>query len=235
MKHSPLDRLVPLDGVNMHAGVEHALLNRLVGSGGVKLPTDHQEALLGSNGIEVFGGYFRLFGVGEVSANDMTAWNREDAWKFAWSGRCADYWCFGETAWGDQYAYRISDLGSGNATVYFLDCLAMTPTAIASDFTEFLQNEFVRCAQSPYDEMVVEARHTLGNLGIEEHLIYLPSPLLGGTEEIANVQKMNARSAMICNGDIAIQLDAGPPGGNVIGVALYEDAEHRARLRLTWA
>ena len=39
---------------------------------------------------------------------------------------------------------------------------------------------------------------------------------------------------MICNGDIATQLDAGPADKNVKDVQQYEDESHRLRLRLVW-
>jgi hypothetical protein len=82
--------------------------------------------------------------------------------------------------------------------------------------------------------MIKRARQKLGQLEVTSHLAYFPPLLLGGTEEIANVQKMNARSAMICNGDFALQLDEGPATGRVTAVETYEDAKHRTRLRLLW-
>jgi hypothetical protein len=111
----------------------------------------------------------------------------------------------------------------------------MSATLLASTFLEFLQNEFLRCAKEPYDTLLAEARQIIGDLDTQEHLIYVPSPLLGGAEVISNVQKMDARSAMICNGDIAIQLDAGPADGSVKAIIPYDDIEGRMRLRLDWA
>jgi hypothetical protein len=58
---------------------------------------------------------------------------------------------------------------------------------------------------------------------------------LGGAEDIDNVQKMNARAAMICNGDIATQLDAGPPEGAIKALEPYEDEFQRPRIRLFWS
>jgi hypothetical protein len=199
------------------------------------LPIDHRAALRQSNGAESYGGYIRLFGVGADANVDVTMWNDPKCWKFAWESRCSDYWCFAETAWGDQYAYNIPALMGGDTQVYLLDCLSMTPTPVASTFSEFLEKEFFRSARDPYDVMIKRAREVLGDLKIGEHLIYMPSPLLGGAEEIAHVQKMDARSAMICNGDIAGQLDAGPADGHVKAVIPYEDGEGRMRLKLAWA
>jgi hypothetical protein len=39
---------------------------------------------------------------------------------------------------------------------------------------------------------------------------------------------------MICNGDIALQLDAGPAAGAVKAIEPYQDDQGRARLRLVW-
>jgi len=111
----------------------------------------------------------------------------------------------------------------------------MTPTPVASGFLEFLEKEFGRCALEPYDVTIREARQLLGDLEIGEHLIQTPSRLLGGAEDMLNVHKMDARSAMICNGDVASQLDAGPADGNVKAVIPYEDNEGRMRLQLSWA
>lgn len=40
---------------------------------------------------------------------------------------------------------------------------------------------------------------------------------------------------MIYNGDIVIQLDAGPADGSVKAIVPYEDIEGRMRLQLDWA
>jgi hypothetical protein len=111
----------------------------------------------------------------------------------------------------------------------------MTPQPFAHSFVEFLENVFVRSAKGPYDAITKLAREKFGPLEAAVHVVYSPSILLGGTEDINNVQKMNARSAMICNGDIATQLDAGPSGKAVKSVQPYEDESQRMRLRLVWA
>jgi len=199
-----------------------------------RLPLAHQAVLRWSNGLEVFFGYFRLFGVSSDSAIDMLEWNDPKIWKFSWDDRCSQYWCFGETAWGDQYAYRSEDLQDGRDAVYFLDALSMSPQRLSDNCGEFFEREFVRCAKLPYDEVIVKAYRRFGQLELSSHLIYIPSPLLGGSEDIAHVQKMNARAGMICNGDIATQLDRGPEGGEVQGIHTYTDEHGRLRLRLTW-
>ena len=225
-----------LKGVVYHQGADAPLFTRFQTELGLILPPEHKELLRSSNGIEASDGYVRLFGLYTAEAIDAVLWNNHDFWKFAWGDRCSPYWCFGETAWGDQYAYAVESLQEGRDNpVFFMDALSMTPEVIAPSFAEFLQKEFLRSAKDPYDAMIKLAHKKFGPLEIAAHLVYVPSVLLSGTEDVANVQKMNARSAMICNGDVAVQLIAGPPNGSVKGVQPYEDEQHRMRLRLVWA
>jgi Domain of unknown function (DUF1851) len=224
-----------LKDVAFRRGADTPLFARFETENRLVLPSEHQELLRSSNGIEAYAGYVRLFGLYTMEGIDSVLWNQPDYWKFAWENRCSAYWCFGETAWGDQYAYAVEALRGGtDAKVYFIDALSMTAEVVATSFTDFLQNEFLRSAKDPYDDMIKRARQKLGQLEVTSHLVYFPPLLLGGTEEIANVQKMNARSAMICNGDFALQLDEGPATGRVTAVETYEDAKHRTRLRLLW-
>jgi hypothetical protein len=235
MNSSIFAPLTSLDGVRLQPGADEVPLDELERALGGGLPTDHRTALSQSNGAQVYGGYLTLFGIGPESIFDMAKWNDPKCWKFAWGNHCSEYWCFAETAWGDQYSYNILDLREGYSQVYLLDFLSMSPTLVASGFSDFFEAEFIECAKDPYDTTIKEARQELGDLQIGEHLIYLPSPLLGGKEEISNVIKMGARTAMICNGDIARQLNAGPMDGNVKGITPYEDSEGRMRLELNWA
>jgi hypothetical protein len=229
------DDLRSLEDARLHPGADASLLDALKQEHGVALPDQHADVLRESNGIEAYAGYIRLFGVRTAESIDALAWNEPDCWKFAWGDRCSPYWCFAETGWGDQYAYGLKDLqGGGNGPVYFLDALSMTPQPVASSFAEFWDKEFVRSAKAPYDSMLEQARQKLGPLALTSHLVYIPSVLLGGTEDINHVQSMNARAAMICNGDIALQLDAGPATGAVKVVEPYQDDLGRTRLRLVW-
>jgi len=223
------------DDVQIRAGIDASVFEQVAALHRVILPPVHREVLGWSNGMETYTGYFRLFGLGATAGMDMLAWNHPEYWKFAWQDRCSAYWCFGETAWGDQYAYSIESLYEGqDGEVYFLDAVSMTPEVIATSFADFLENELLRSAREPYDQMIRLARQKFGPLEISSHLVYMPSLLLGGTETVENVQTMNARAAMICNGDLAVELDAGPPNGTVKSVQSYEDAHGRMRLRVLW-
>lgn len=230
-----LDLLFSLDDISVVPGVDPSYVATLNKICGITLPVDHENVLLQSNGLMGYGGYLRIFGIYNKKSVDILEWNDDNFWKFSWNGRCSKYLCFAETAWGDQYAYDLDGLRLGYSPVYLLDCLSMTPTAVSNNFIEFLEIEFIRSSREPYDTMMVEARKAFGDLDIGEHLVYSVSPLLGGTESIDNVHKMNARSAMICNGDIASQLDSGPSDGIVKSIQSYEDSSHRMRLQLTWS
>ncbi|TCL70685.1 hypothetical protein EDC14_10092 [Hydrogenispora ethanolica] len=200
------------------------------------LPQKHQELLAYSNGIEVYGGYFRLFGLDPKNDLEMINWNDYQKWKFAWLDKVADFWCFGETAWGDQYAYRYDELLKGNSSkVYFLYAATMEAEMICNDFEEFFEKEFLRCAIAPYDVMISIARKRLGDLDNRFHIVYNPSLLLGGHEEIENVMKLPATTAMIFNGDLATQLTNEPMERAVKEIQIYQDERGRNRIRVIWA
>lgn len=221
-------------GVKSHSGCETSIFADLHSTHYIRLPSFHKNILRSSNGIEAYFGYFRLFGLSTSESVDSILWNQKDHWKFAWGDRCSIFWCFGETAWGDQYAYLVDELRSGRECVYYLDAFSMTGEKIADNFHEFIAKEFLRNATEPYDQMILKAYQQFGCLDSDLHLVYTPSLLLGGDEKLENVQKMNARAAMICNGDIALQLDNGPSTGQVISVSSCEDEKGRSRLKLVW-
>lgn len=231
-----IDVLLELRDVGVHAGLQPSVLRALELSQGLALPPEHQNLLCSSNGVEAYAGYFRIFGLGPGSLRDSLLWNEHEYWKFAWRDRCSAYWCFGETAWGDQYAYRIDSLTRGaTPAVYFLDALSMTAEKISSSFAEFLEKEYLRLARDPYDHMVLLARAKLGPLSMGSLLVFVPSLLLGGTENVDNIQTLDARVAMVCNGDIACQLEDAPVDAALRRLEPYEDEKGRMRLRLVWA
>jgi len=230
-----LDWFSDAEGVATYDGLPSHLLAAFQGEVGFRLPSEHSEFLSGSNGLTVHYGYYRLFGIGCHGPVNMVEWNSPDCWRFAWDDRCSPFWCFGETAWGDQYAYQLDDLRQGRpAPVYFLEGVAMTPEIIAESFPDFMHREVVRNAVNPYDRMTPLARQRFGPMSTGFHLVYSPSLLLGGTTTIDNVQVMDAVTAMVFNGDLATQLDNGPPEGRARAVEPYHDEKHRMRLRLLW-
>lgn len=236
MSRTIVESIRKLDSVKVHPPMEAGASEEFASLHGFSLPVDHLGVLSWSNGLELYGGYFRLFGLGAGDGVDSVLWNELETWRFAWDERCAEYWCFGETAWGDQYAYSRESLRTAESPeVYFLDSISMTPEAVAKSFNDFLLDEFIRSGREPYDEMIRLSREKFGALDNSLHLVYTPSLLLGGVESIANVHTMNARAAMICNGDLAVQLDRGSANGVVAGVDTYNDKHGRLRLRVKWS
>lgn len=229
-------RLAGMDDVALRPGAGATVIESFEREAGFALPPGHAQVLGFSNGAEAYAGYLRLFGLGAAEGIDALRWNRDDWWKFAWGSRCSDFWCFAETAWGDQYAYSISSLRAGRGgEVYMLDAMSMTPRTVASSFAEFFDKEFLRSAREPYDDMTRHARARFGPLDADLHLVYVPSLLLGGTKDITQVTRMPARAAMVVNGDLAMQLDAAPPGSAVEALLPHEDEQHRMRMRVIWA
>lgn len=235
MSQFSFDPTADLLGAHFSPGVDTSNLNRFELYEGFTLPVDHYAILSAANGISIYDGYFKLFGVGAGTFTDSVLWNEDEYWKFAWNGRASRYWCFGETAWGDQYAYLIESLKAGeDETVYFLDAVSMEAEAIAANFSEFWKHEFLRCALNPYDAMIVEARNKFGPLASNSHLVYMPSLLLGGTETVENIQVIDARSAMICNGDLSSELARSTSEQQVKRIYTAKDQMCRERLRIEW-
>ena len=69
------------------AGRRHASPSSLLSGSGAPLPLEHARLLSLSNGLDAYGGYFRVFGVGPWSVRDMRRWNAPDGWRRAWGGR----------------------------------------------------------------------------------------------------------------------------------------------------
>jgi len=173
----------------------------LLAESGAVLPLDHARVLSITNGLDAYGGYFRLFGLGPWSVRDMRRWNDPAGWRAAWDGRADGWWCFGETAWGDQYAYAAAgDPLEPDRTVYRLDAGRLDAEPIAGSFAEFLRDELTRNAMQPRDEMTVSARRRLGDIDPGQQLAYVPSLLAGGDEDLANVVVLGAREAMTLAG-----------------------------------
>jgi len=224
--------LSAIEGVVTRPGLDISLSQAIEPLIGFTLPNDHLGLLRQTNGAEGFGGYVRLFGFGPASAIDLVQWNAENFWKFAWSGQVTPYFCFAETGWGDQFAYRIDQLKMGDPSIYHIEALAMQPQKIAADFSGFFGCEFLQSCNLPYDSMTVAAREKIGDLRPEEHVTYSPSPVIGAPETMENIIKLQARTAMIIAGDLAVGMNALAPEENDFRVEQYEDAEKRIRMRV---
>jgi hypothetical protein len=193
------------------------------------LPEPHVELLAGLNGFTLFHGAFRMLGLRAEPSLDLRAWNDPDTWRFAWGGVADGFVVFGETGWGDQYAYRASQDGLLEPAVYFLEATTLDSWPIAASFPEFVHDELLRNAEQPYDEMTVAAVRRLGDLPPEEHWVLSPSLALGGPESVENVMRMPAVTAMTVAGDLVTAIRAAP-GRRVTSVSPWRDDRGRARL-----
>ena len=165
----------------------------------------------------------------------MIEWNSPTVWTFAWNERLRDYWLIGETAWGDQYAYRREELQQAvTPKVFFIEGITMKAEVVADEFSTFLEDEFLRNALEPYDENIVAARQRLGDLSPYEHIVYVPSPLLTGEENVETVAKLDAVASMIINGDLCNQLAGQTQDRRIQTVEPYEDEHGRMRMRVIW-
>lgn len=237
---SAIDRCIEilggLDGVQRHPALQEGRVDMLAKEHSIELPREHIDLLTWSDGLEAYDGYIRLFGLSADFVLNAVQWNKPEFWKFAWRSRASGFWCFGETAWGDQFAYSIESLGeSTQPEVFFLDAISMSPERISNSFSEFIEEEFIRSALNPYDEMIRLAKDRFGPLQITHHLVYVPSLLVDPRESIDKVQLMDARAAMIINGDLATQVDQAPNGAMVKATEPYVDSKGRMRLRVLWS
>lgn len=208
----------------MHPGAPAARVASL------DLPEDHGAFLRATNGVEVYGGYVRVYGIDREESADLKRWNDPDTWKFAWPPELRGYRCIAQTAWGDQFAYARD----GKAIV-LIDAEDGEVEPWADDFAHFLQVDVVAVQDDPREEAVIAARARLGDLPTDVLLSYVPSPLLGGEEDVEQLIKMEARYTMISKGDILTQARAAPPGAMVRGLEAYVDDRGRERLRVLLA
>ena len=209
-------------------------IDRVEAFTGVHLPPAHRAFLLAANGATTGYGYQRLFGVGDGS-QDIGPWNAHETWKFAWPIPLDDFLSIGQTGWGDQFAYKLADLRRGIESIHRFDyfMLEKAETPVAGTFVTFL-HAFLMHACMP-DEKVNEARRQLGDLDRDELAVFSPSPLLVGLERATQLRRMNARDAMILNGDLTTQLvDPEHETRRVSHFDQYLDDLGRQRVRVHW-
>src|SRR5215471_20631369 len=115
---------------------------------GFQFPDRYRELLSLTNGCEAFYGHFRIFGFDPDRILDAARWNSANCWKFAWNGAPDGYWCFGETAFGDQFAFSCEQLrASQDPPVFKLHHISMsTERCWEESFDSFLENDFLRNA-----------------------------------------------------------------------------------------
>jgi hypothetical protein len=209
----------------------------LVGEAGAEsaLPASHLALLRMVNGVTVYHGMFRLLGVNrDDSCLDMGSWNASESWRFAWDERLDPYWIFGETAWGDQYAYWQEEDGTWGSRVFLLEANFMRPEVLEESFEEFIENDFLRNARDPYDSFVPEVVRRYGSISPADHWVYVPSLALGGVEDLDNVMKMPCNIAMIFAGDMAIAVRDSREEERASEVTPWVDDRGRQRLKVSF-
>jgi hypothetical protein len=210
-------------------------VDRLEAFAGVRLPELHRSLLLHANGISTSWGYQRLLGVGD-GAHDVGPWDAHESWKFAWPRCLEDFLVIGQTGWGDQFAYSLSGLRGGDETIHRLDRVLMEASdpPAAATFGEFLLG-FLGCARTP-SERVLEARRQVGDLRPDELAVFWPSPLLVSLERATQLMRMNARGAMVVNGDLATQLlEPANESRQIDRFDTFLDNRGRSRIQVRWS
>ena len=231
-----LNRLRTQPRTNLHSGVDEQTIRRVLQEQAIRLPTDHLQLLKMSNGLELFDGYERLFGIDCTESIDAIIWNQLEWWKFAWSNRCSGFWCFGESVWGHQYAYALDDLNAQDEpSVYDLDAYEMVAEKIADSFAEFLALIMIR--EEPIDRKSRDAYLKFGAIDANTNLIHTPPFVVLPQDEMDNLETvvtMDSRLAMICNGDASLQLANAPDNALFKGVEAVVDQQGRSRINLLW-
>jgi hypothetical protein len=222
-------------GVCLAAPAPLREIDRVEAYAGVRLPAAHRALLQSANGLTSRWGYERLFGVGD-GAEDMGPWNAYNTWKFAWPRQLEDYLAIGQTGWGDQYAYRLSELHRGMETIHLLDHFMMEAAdePVAAGFEEFLRG-FTDRTRKP-DDRVQQSRRQIGDLEPGKLAVYAPSPLLVGLERATHLSKMYSRAAMVTHGDMLAQLGHQThETRRVDRLETYLDELGRSRPKVRWA
>lgn len=197
------------------------------------LPAQHKELLLLSNGLSVFHGYRRLFAANDGTERNLLSWNIQNLWKFAWNTDLSNYLCFGESGWGDQYAYRLDELlGTVTPKVYRLEYIDMSARIWNESFDEFINRELLRWTFDPYDPDSIAAYEKLGDLEWNEQAAYAPPVVIGGAEDVNNAIKMPAVTNMVYNGDLFHQICNVQDERAILGLEPFTDSAGRARMLL---
>ena len=72
-----------------------------------------------TNGLEFYGGYYRLFGTDSTQSITLDPGIRMSCGKDVWRDYVSDYYFFGMSAIGDQFAYRLKDGNIQSHQVYY--------------------------------------------------------------------------------------------------------------------
>lgn len=217
----------------LHRNTENASDEGLAAFIGM-LPDFHIKLLDKCNGMHSRDGLYRIFGIGCKGVyRDAFEWNSRDFWKFAWRKDLSEYLCFGETAWGDQYAYKIGEVNPPHDKVYVLDGVSMSIIHVFNSLNDFF-TDFIRCSTSAYHGMDIQARDKYKYIHWDNHVAYVPSLLISNEDNITNTMIMPARDNLIINGDLERQLADESMSRHIKMIEQYIDERGLSRIQVIW-
>ena len=196
----------------------------------IQLPQEHINLLSVTNGLEFYGGYYRLFGTNSAQAITLDSWNSDTLWKDIWEDYVSGYYFFGMSAIGDQFAYRLKDGNIQSHQVYYLDGITMDVIEIYDSFEAFFEREFVLKAQGGMESIFVSARERFGNLDFSRSCIYSPSLMIVNDPSVENLMLLPTKDVMTINGDLLVQLSDSEE--SITKLEQYLDASGRARVKV---
>ena len=215
------------DDITLHKGAPLIQLDKLKK---LNFPKEHIELLSISNGLEFYGGYYRLFGVDEREKINLFSWNLDSLWKEVWGEYVSGYCFFGMSAIGDQFAYRLKDGNIQSNQVYYLDGITMDVIEIYDSFEAFFEREFVLKAQGGMESIFVSARERFGNLDLSRSCIYSPSLMMVNDPSVENLMILPTKDVMTINGDLFVQLSDSEE--SITKLEQYLDELDRARVKV---
>ena len=196
----------------------------------IQFPQAHLDLLSITNGLEFYGGYYRLFGTNSAQAITLDSWNSDMLWKDIWEDYVSGYYFFGMSAIGDQFAYRLKDGNIQSHQVYYLDGITMDVIEIYDSFEAFFEREFVLKAQGGMESIFVSARERFGNLDLSTSCIYSPSLMIVNDPSVENLMLLPTKDVMTINGDLLVQLSDSEE--SITKLEQYLDALGRARVKV---
>lgn len=217
------------DDITLHKKISLTQLKRLKE---LNFPAIHIDLLSLSNGLEFYGGYYRLFGVNEDEKINLFSWNSALLWKDVWGEYASGYYFFGMSAIGDLFAYKLDNDVVSTNEIYYLDGITMDVIDVYNGFEDFFENEFVNRYKGIIEPILVSARERFGDLDINTSLIYSPSLFLLNEPSVDNLIKMSTLDVMTINGDLCRQLMNSEEAVKLI--ENYVDDFGRARIKIVF-
>lgn len=231
-----LASLVRETDVTLRSPVDTGELAQFETDQGVALPATHRQLLLRTNGLEVYQGHMRIYGLGANAAIDMRTWNDQETWKFAWPPELLrDYLFVAENAWGHQCAYRATELRQGGDPPLHmvLQISNLQKVFTFPSFQAFLENPIFRGVV--LQDSLNRALHArFGSIASNRHLRHKAFGLSGSSENASQIIETDSVESMIFWGDMTKALDGQPPLRRTKQLEYFPDERGRRRVRVVW-